>query len=64
MVSSSHEQFDLVVELPVGVGSKEGTPDLGQHFLGDHVQPGLQGVVHLDLALLRIELDPSSTENR
>ena len=54
---------DLILELPVGVGAEKGVPDLGPHLLGNHLQSRLQGVVHLDLALLGVELDAAGAEN-
>jgi len=54
----------LVVEFPVGIGSEEIGSDVRHDLLGDHGQPGLQGVVHLDLTLHRDHLDTARAVGR
>ena len=44
---------------PAWVSPEELVPHAGQDLHADHLQPGLEGVVHLDLALLGEDLEPT-----
>merc|ERR1719206_546309 len=56
--------FSLVSEFPVRIAAKQLLSDRGKNLLGDHLKPGLQGVVHLDLPLLSKNLQPPSSIGR
>merc|ERR1719206_1426953 len=56
--------FSLVSEFPVRIAAKQLLSDRGKNLLGDHLQPGLQGVVHLNLPLLSKNLQPPSSISR
>ena len=49
---------------PVRIAAKQLLSDRGKNLLGDHLQPGLQRVVHLDLPLLSKNLQPPSSIGR
>ena len=54
----------LVIELPVLVGTEECRPDLRHRVFRDHLKARLKRVVNLDLALVCVHLNATSTGNK
>ena len=54
----------LVIELPVLVGTEERRPDLRHRVFRDHLKARLQRVVNLDLALVCVHLNATSTGSK
>ena len=56
-------KWHLIVELPVLVGTEERRPHLRHRVFCDHLEPCLERVVNLDLALVSVHLYPASTRS-
>ena len=52
----------LVEKLSIGVGTEKRISHLRQIVVGNHIQTGLKGVVHLNFALTSQKLNTSGTE--